>query len=194
MTIFSYIIIGLWVVLFAVWIFGALTAKRTAWARWRFNWSYRIAFVVIVFLALRLPVIDRWLHELARVAHGDLLQTSLLWGAIGAGITLVGVGTAISARFTLGRNWGMPMTERVEPELVTSGVYAYIRHPIYTGFMFGMIGAAIGESVVWLIPLVASAPYYFYSAKREEKLMLRLFPDEYPAYRARTRGFLPWIL
>lgn len=192
MTIFGYVIIAAWVVLFAIWIVGAFTAKRTAWSFNGFGWTYRLGFIAVVFVLIHIPVFDHWFHHVGSL-RVPLVQTGLFWGAIGMLTTLVGIGTAISARFSLGRNWGMPMTERAEPELVTSGVYAYIRHPIYTGFILGMIGAAIGESVVWLIPLVASAPYFLVSAWREEKRMLHLFPDQYSAYLARTRRFIPRI-
>ena len=192
MIIFGYLIIAAWVVLFVIWIVGAFTAKRTAWSFNGFGWIYRLGLIALVFLLIHIPIFDRWFHRVGSL-RVPLVQTDPLWGIIGTLITLVGVGTAISARFSLGRNWGMPMTQRAEPELVTSGIYAYVRHPIYTGFILGMIGAAIGESIVWLIPLVVSAPYFLFSARREEKRMLDLFPDQYPAYRARTRRFIPWI-
>ncbi len=191
MTIFGYLIITFWAVLFAVWILGALTAKRTARANRWLAWAYRVVFAIIVFLVFRMLALCRWLHEPAAVAHGHLLQTNPFWGAIGTLVALSGISLAISARLTLGRNWGMPMIERIEPELVTHGVYAYVRHPIYAGFILGMLGSALGESIIWLIPLATSVPYFLYSAKREEKLMLRIFPDRYPAYLAHTRGFLP---
>jgi len=47
----------------------------------------------------------------------------------------------------LGRNWGMPMPLKEQPELVTSGPYARIRHPIYTGLILAMLGSAIGVNI-----------------------------------------------
>lgn len=193
MTIFAYLIIALWVVTFAVWIVGAVTAKRTIRSSWAFGWRFRVGFIVAVFLLIHIPIVDAWLRGIARHSRWFFVQSDPLWGAVGLLITLIGLGTAVSARITLGRNWGMPMTERVEPELVTGGVYAYIRHPIYTGLMLAMLGTALGESIVWLIPLIASAPYFLYSALREDKQMLRLFPNEYPAYQARTKRLIPFV-
>jgi protein-S-isoprenylcysteine O-methyltransferase Ste14 len=45
-----------------------------------------------------------------------------------------GIGLAIWARVHLGRNWGMPMTQKSEPELVTSGPCQFVRHPVYRDF------------------------------------------------------------
>ena len=47
----------------------------------------------------------------------------------------MGLGFAIWARVHIGRNWGTPMTQRDDPELVTSGPYRFVRHPIYSGIL-----------------------------------------------------------
>ncbi len=54
---------------------------------------------------------------------------------LGAALFLGGLGPAIWARLHLGRNWGMPQTLKSEPELITSGPYRLLRHPIYTGIL-----------------------------------------------------------
>jgi Phospholipid methyltransferase len=63
-----------------------------------------------------------------------------------AGVVLcvLGFGLGLCAPWYLGRNWGMPMSCKEQPELVTSGPYAFIRHPIYTGPILAMLGSAIG--------------------------------------------------
>jgi protein-S-isoprenylcysteine O-methyltransferase Ste14 len=58
--------------------------------------------------------------------------------AAGAALWALGF-VAISARRYLGRNWGMPMSRKEQPELITSGSYAVIRHPIYTGLILAML-------------------------------------------------------
>jgi protein-S-isoprenylcysteine O-methyltransferase Ste14 len=53
------------------------------------------------------------------------------WRAgLGLALFSAGLGFAIWARVRLGRNWGIPMTQKDEPELVTSGPYHLVRHPI----------------------------------------------------------------
>jgi protein-S-isoprenylcysteine O-methyltransferase Ste14 len=90
-----------------------------------------------------------------------------------------------------GRNWGMPMSLKEQPELVTSGPYAFIRHPIYTGLILAMLGSAIGVNIFWAVMLVPVCAYFIFSARREEAVMLQLFPEQFTAYMARTGMLAP---
>lgn len=115
------------------------------------------------------------------------------WLAAGATLCVLGVAYAIWARFALGRNWGMPMAVHEDPELVTSGPYRYVRHPIYTGLTAMLAGATL------VLPPVAPAAvlvtvYCVVSAIREERDMQRRFPEAYPAYRRRSKMFLPFLI
>ena len=83
------------------------------------------------------------------------------------------------------------MSQKEQPELVTSGPYAFIRHPIYTGLIVAMLGSAMGVSVLWALLLVLIGPYFIYSARREETIMLQLFPEQYAVYMARTGMLAP---
>ncbi len=106
---------------------------------------------------------------------------------------LVGFGFAVWARIHIGRNWGMPMSLRQDHELVTSGPYAYIRHPIYTGIMLAMIGSVLAVGVLWLLLFVLYFVYFIISARTEERMMIAQFPDTYPAYRRRTKMLIPFV-
>jgi len=79
------------------------------------------------------------------------------------------------------------MTQKAEPELVTSGPYRYVRHPIYSGLLLAVLGTALATNGYWLIVAGTMAAYFIYSATVEEQLMTRSFPTAYPAYRARTK-------
>jgi protein-S-isoprenylcysteine O-methyltransferase Ste14 len=57
-----------------------------------------------------------------------------------------------------------------------------------------MLGSAIGESVVWTLPLVLAVPYFIYCARQEEELMRAQFPDQYPDYMRRTNMIVPFVL
>jgi protein-S-isoprenylcysteine O-methyltransferase Ste14 len=190
MTIFQWIIAALWLVFIAYWGISALSAKRnlgvTAW--WRQS-LLRVAIVVLIIAALRLAGAGPALRAMqAYQAHSPLL------GGIGAALVLLGVGLAIFARVYLGRNWGMPMSRKAEPELVTGGPYAFVRHPIYTGIMLAMLGSAIGLTIIWVLPLVLFVPYFLYSARCEEELMREQFPEQYPDYMQRTKMIVPFVL
>jgi protein-S-isoprenylcysteine O-methyltransferase Ste14 len=113
----------------------------------------------------------------------------------GAGLVLfaLGLGFAIWARLHIGRNWGTPMTQKDEPELVTSGPYHFARHPIYAGILVAGVGTAVALSWFWLIPFGLAAVYFVYSATVEERFLAEQFPGSYPAYKRSTRMLVPFV-
>ncbi|HEX3837948.1 MAG TPA: isoprenylcysteine carboxylmethyltransferase family protein [Steroidobacteraceae bacterium] len=189
MTNSGRIIAALWLVLFLYWIIAAGGAKRSIGTRWQMESGLRLVVLIIVVIALRTPQLREALRGAQAYEAG-----SMAMGITGVLLCALGVGLAIVARVQLGRNWGMPTTRKEHPELVTAGPYAVIRHPIYTGMLIAMIGSAIGESAFWCLPLILFGVYFIYSARREEKLMTEQFPEQYPAYMARTKMLLPLLL
>jgi protein-S-isoprenylcysteine O-methyltransferase Ste14 len=112
--------------------------------------------------------------------------------SIGIALAALGIGFAIWARVYLGRNWGMPMSLKEDAELITSGPYAYVRHPIYGGLLVAMLGSAL-VSVWWIVAWVLFIVYFIWSAKTEEGIMAEQFPQAYSAYMKRTKMFIPFI-
>ncbi len=105
-----------------------------------------------------------------------------------AGAAALGLAIAVWARIALGRNWSGEITLKEDHELVTSGPYAAIRHPIYTALILLFLGLAlyIASAGAWIgLALVILSCWI--KLRQEEALMLRQFPDSYPAYMARTR-------
>jgi protein-S-isoprenylcysteine O-methyltransferase Ste14 len=86
------------------------------------------------------------------------------------------------------------MSVKENPELVTTGPYAHVRHPIYAGLCLAMLGSSLAHSTWWLVPFVFASGYFFYSARAEEKAMLKQFPDQYGAYVKRTKMFIPRVI
>ena len=87
----------------------------------------------------------------------------------------------------------MPMTQKVDPELVTTGPYRSVRHPIYSGIILAMIGTTIAVSLYWVVAVVVVGGYFVYSAVTEERLMAASFPNSYPAYKRSTKMLIPFI-
>jgi len=85
------------------------------------------------------------------------------------------------------------MSVKENPDLITTGPYSYIRHPIYSGMALAMLGSVLASSVLWIVVLIIVGIYFVYGATREEALMLKQFPDTYPAYKRRTKMFIPFI-
>ena len=86
------------------------------------------------------------------------------------------------------------MTQKSDPELVTSGPYHLVRHPIYSGILAAGIGTAAALSWQWLIAVALAAVYFLYSATVEERHMTDRFPDDYPVYKRSTKMLVPFIL
>jgi protein-S-isoprenylcysteine O-methyltransferase Ste14 len=88
----------------------------------------------------------------------------------------------------------MPMTKKAEPELVTSGPYRFVRHPIYSGILLGLLGTALAINLYLLIAFGAGLAYCVYSARVEERWLTASFPSAYPAYRTHTKMLIPFVL
>jgi protein-S-isoprenylcysteine O-methyltransferase Ste14 len=132
---------------------------------------------------------------LLRVFKVDTLAVHVLAvQVVGLILLAAGFGLAVWARIYLGRNWGMPMTKKDEPELVTSGPYRFVRHPIYSGLLLALLGTALATNIYWLIAFGVMGIYFLYSARVEERLMTSSFPAVYPSYRAKTKMLIPFLL
>jgi protein-S-isoprenylcysteine O-methyltransferase Ste14 len=186
-NLYRWIITGLWLLFVAYWAVAAVGVKRSAGRR---RWGKEIALRLVVILLIAAVLQSRALRQfLAQTRHSASHSSILGW--TGVALCLLGFGLAINARWHLGRNWGMPMSRKEQPELVTRGPYALIRHPIYTGLILAMLGSAMGVNVFWALLLVPVGAYFIYSARREETVMLELFPEQYAAYMARTGMLAP---
>lgn len=176
-----------WLVFVIYWAVAAVGAKRSAGPRrWRNEIGFRLVAILVTIALLQSRPLRHLLAQIQRSA-----SYSGILGWTGAALCVLGFGLAIDARRHLGRNWGLPMSRKEQPELVTSGPYAIIRHPIYTGLVLATLGSAMGVSVLWALVLIPLCAYFIYSARREETLMLQLFPEQYAAYRARTGMLVP---
>ena len=95
----------------------------------------------------------------------------------------------------LGRNWSVSLDLRERHTLVTTGIYASVRHPMYAGFWL------MGLAQLLLLPnwiagpagLVGFSILYFGRVRREEEMMIAAFGEEYRAYMRRTARVVPWL-
>lgn len=116
------------------------------------------------------------------------------WVAVA--LCATGVAFAIWARHTLGRNWSGVPTVKEDHELIVSGPYRFVRHPIYTGLLLAVFASAFvatGRLGGLLFFLILAVLLHF-KAQIEEKFMLQTFPQSYPEYRRRTKAIIPFIL
>lgn len=95
----------------------------------------------------------------------------------------------------LGRQWSVTLETRDGHALVTHGLYAWVRHPMYSSFLLFAVAQALllPNWFAGPIGLVAVAILFFLRVGREEALMVETFGDEYRAYMGRTARVIPWI-
>lgn len=95
----------------------------------------------------------------------------------------------------LGRNWSVTLDTRKTHKLVDAGIYAHLRHPMYSAFwLLALAQAALLPN--WFAGLAGPAAWatlFFLRVGREEHLMIDTFGDEYRRYMQRTKRVLPWI-
>jgi len=170
-----------WAAFWIYWLVAAFSMKRgrVAWSR---ELRIRALIAVAAILLIRFGAFRD---------HG--LKTDPWRAGLGLVLFAVGLGFAIWARVHIGRNWGTPMTQKDDPELVTSGPYHLVRHPIYSGILVAGVGTAVALSWIWLVAVVLAGAYFVYSATVEERFMTEQFPDSYPVYRRSTKMLVPFI-
>jgi protein-S-isoprenylcysteine O-methyltransferase Ste14 len=95
----------------------------------------------------------------------------------------------------LGRNWSVSLQVRENHRLIQEGVYARIRHPMYTAFWLWAAAQALllPNWVAGLAGIVGFGTLYAFRIGREERMMLEAFGEEYRAYSARTARLIPWL-
>ncbi|HLW86442.1 MAG TPA: isoprenylcysteine carboxylmethyltransferase family protein [Candidatus Sulfotelmatobacter sp.] len=174
----------LWYALTLYWLVTAFRVKSTQASEPAASRLFTMAVVGLAFALL-------FSHYFQTGILGErFLTRNLAIERSGVALTFLGVALAIWARTILGANWSAEVTLKVDHQLIRSGPYAYVRHPIYTGMLLAFAGTAIvvGEWRGLLAIAVATAGLGL-KARREEALMIHAFGDQYQQHR-QTTGFL----
>ncbi len=178
------ILVVLWLAFLVYWGLGAATAKRNVRTP-RWSITVRLLFVIV------LLVLFRWVPGFRHLAM--LRPRALAFSIAGLVVCALGFALAVWARVHLGRNWGTPMSIKAGPELVVTGPYRFVRHPIYSGVLLATLGTALIGGLLWLIIFVFVATYLVLAARAEERVMMREFPGQYPEYRRHTKALVPFL-
>jgi protein-S-isoprenylcysteine O-methyltransferase Ste14 len=180
------IIQAAWIAFCVYWIWAARNQKRVQKREPPLARLLHVAYMVCGFVLLysedpRFGVLNRrFLPQREWIAM------------LGAVLAALGVAFAIWARRHIGRNWSGQVTIRKEHELIRSGPYARIRHPIYTGLLVALAGTAIaiGEYRA-IVALAVIAVGFVVKAKREEAFLATQFGPAFDEHRRQTGFFLP---
>jgi len=197
MITYDNIILVSWAAFLLVWGISALFVKQDVRgggyaAEWQRYWGLRLAAAaIIIFVAVRLGR-RAGSSGAALFSHGIFTPPPAL-GWAGAALTAIGIGFAIWARVNLGRNWSSRPAVKEHHEFVMTGPYAYVRHPIYSGIMLAALGTAFTSSVIGIGLFVFISITFALRMNKEEKIMLELFPDQYPEYQKHTKRLVPFV-
>jgi len=114
---------------------------------------------------------------------------------LGVALVAVGMGFACWARVHIGRNWSAAVTVKQDHELVRSGPYRIVRHPIYSGLLLAFLGTAVARGdwqALLAVPLVLVA--FRRKIRLEEQWMEEQFSRDYPEYRATVPALIPFLV
>jgi protein-S-isoprenylcysteine O-methyltransferase Ste14 len=115
-------------------------------------------------------------------------------GATGVGVTVMGIAFAIWARWHLGENWSATVTLKEGHELIRSGPYGRIRHPIYTGMLLALAGTALALGEYrGLLSLVMAVACFYVKARKEEHYLVQEFGDGFREHVEHTGMFFPQL-
>jgi len=177
-----------WVVFIVYWFMSAIKLKAV---KKREPGAERLVYVFCMFTMYMLMFNDllgvgwlgrRYEPESARI------------GAIGVALSFAGIALAIWARWHLGQNWSATVTLKEGHELIRSGPYGRIRHPIYTGMLLALVGTAVALGQYrGLLSLGIAFGTLFAKARKEERFLVGEFGDRFREHVARTGMFLPKV-
>ena len=179
----------LWAAFCVVWLIWAI---RTKPVQQRESISSRLSYTVFVVLGFYLMFSADAPRSWLRL---HLFPANPAAEVLGVVITAAGIGFAVWARLYLGGNWSSSVTVKAGHELVRTGPYRWVRHPIYTGLLVMCLGSAIeiGRLHCFLSLVVVGLGFWI-KLKQEESLMLRHFPVEYPVYQKQVKALVPFVI
>lgn len=175
-----------WMIFGLYWLASALNRKATKKRETHFQrLGYSLPLAVAFYFLFRPEAHYGWLG-VRFVPAGPVSQ----W--LGVAITAAGVAVAIWARWHLGSNWSGIVTLKEGHELIRSGPYRAIRHPIYTGILMALFGSSVtlGE-VRGLIAIVVGLFFFYVKARREESFLAEEFGPAFTEHQRKTGMFLP---
>ena len=180
---------SLWLAWGLYWAYAAFGVKRAvrkeSWASW---WSHMGPLLVSGYLlgADRLP---------GGFLCGQAWPSTEGTFWVGAALLAGGLLFSVWARSTLGGNWSGTVTVKQSHELIRSGPYRFVRHPIYTGLLLAFLGSALSRAE-WrgVLAIVIVFIALWRKLKLEERWMGETFGDQYDTYKQEVRALVPWLL
>jgi protein-S-isoprenylcysteine O-methyltransferase Ste14 len=177
-----------WIAFLLYWRIKAAGTKTTKRIEPAASQILRALAFLIVIVLLSIPRIPLpWLYR-------QLWPTGIWPFCVGAAVTVLGLLFAVWARQYLGSNWSHAVTVMQGHDLITTGPYALVRHPIYTGILTGFLGTAIALSQVrGVIGFVLIFLVLWPKLRMEEEWMRSHFGEMYTTYAHQTAALVPYL-
>jgi len=178
-------IIACFLIKIGFWISKLSSTKKTVKNKGGEVLRFFFYFFIIFFAYLQYKIdflsINLWPNTLVTKIIADI-------------VTLAGLLVMLWARKTLDSNWSANIVLKEKHELITSGPYAYVRHPIYTGLSLMVLGVVLYvNTLAFTIFFVLFFFGAYYKAKKEEKLLISHFSNKYIEYKKKIKALIPYI-
>ncbi len=181
----------IWLAWMVVWMIWALRTKQ---ARQRLKFAEALPYMVPTAIGVYMAFADAKVLRLTGLWRPSIAPVPWLMD-FGIGLTAAGLLFAIWARLYLGQNWSGLVTVKIEHELVRTGPYRFVRHPIYSGIILALTGTVLCRRNLWGFAGVALVWLGFWMKSRlEERFMVQTFGSQYEEYRRTTGALVPRLL
>jgi protein-S-isoprenylcysteine O-methyltransferase Ste14 len=191
----QYIVTICWAIFCLYWLVSARSVKSTrqtkGWlaGNWHSIWLLIGGLFLsnVPFLAkVGVPVSSL---TILLIPHSIVINAGIIVFAV------TGLIVAMMARRTLAGNWSGAVAFKENHQLITTGLYHYVRHPIYTGILLLVLGTALSVGTLSAgIGFVIIVLGIGFKLRAEEALLTQHFPKEYPPYKNRTKALIPYIV
>jgi len=186
--IYRHLITGIWLAWALYWLLAAIGNKRT---QRREPFGPRLIYMLALAAGGLLIAWHR--SPWGRVLDLRLWPRAALPYFIGLAVLLAGLAFSVWARVHLGSNWSGNVTVKEGHELIRTGPYGYVRHPIYTGILTGVLGTAICSGTLRAaagLAIIAAA--LIVKLRTEERYMRETFPGQYEKFAAEVPALVPF--
>jgi protein-S-isoprenylcysteine O-methyltransferase Ste14 len=191
----QYIIIACWAIFALYWFISASSVKPThetkGWLAGNWHGIWLLIGGLFLSNAPFLAKVGVPVSSLTVL----LIPRSIVLDVVIIVFAVTGLIVAMMARRTLAGNWSRAVAFKEDHELITTGLYHYVRHPIYTGILLMILGTALFVGTLSAgIGFVIIVLGIGFKLRAEEELLTKHFPKEYPAYKNRTKALIPYII
>ncbi len=188
------VVLVCWIIFILYWLISAQSVKPTQETRgWLTrNWHF-ILLAIGVLLMSNLRFLARF-DIPVHVSDTLLIPRTAIVNIAVIVLMIIGLTIAIIARRTLGKNWSRVTAIKKDHELITTGLYHYVRNPIYTGMLLMFLGTALSFDTLSAyvgFPIILFAIWA--KLKQEEVLLTEHFDGEYLSYKKHTKMLIPFL-